>query len=72
MWERYEIDIFVSTSYQVVIEGTRGSGIYSDISIDDVAFSAGCKKSTNGLVTVSRAVTTPSTPVQPCGPGRFQ
>ena len=67
-----EVDLFVSTSFQVVIEGVRGSNYYSDLSIDDVAFSAGCKKSRSGLVTVTRPVTTPSTTVLPCGPGRFQ
>lgn len=71
VWERYEVDILASTSFQVLIEGTRGSSYFSDMAIDDVAFSAGCKKS-SGLVTVTAPVTTPSTTVRPCGAGRFQ
>lgn len=72
-WERYEAPLNVAGSFQVVIEGTRGSNIYSDMAIDDVAFSSGCLQSDgNRLVTATGSVTTPTTPAVPCGAGRFQ
>ena len=66
------MSLAVSSSFQVVIEGTVGSSYYSDIAIDDVAFSSGCTKFTGGLVTSQAGVTTPSTTVTPCGVGFFQ
>lgn len=43
-WYRAEISVPVSNDdYQLVIEGTRGSGYQGDIAIDDVSLSPGCQ-----------------------------
>lgn len=63
----------MDTTFQVVIEGVVGSSFQGDMAIDDTAFSSGCVRSNNGLVTaLSTAPTTPATTISPCGANRFQ
>lgn len=71
-WERDNLALKESLPYQIVLEGTVGSGVYGDIGIDDTSFTDGCNfdKSADSIVTQSTPM--PTSPYQPCPVGQFQ
>lgn len=61
-WNRADIKLNVSTSFQVIIEGRVGDDYHSDIAIDDLSFTPGCQFDPNPLPppTSMTTVTTPT------------
>ncbi|XP_041467546.1 MAM and LDL-receptor class A domain-containing protein 1-like [Lytechinus variegatus] len=57
---------------QVIIEATRGAGIYGDIAIDDTSFTPGCVFSDTPLATVSTVAPTQPPTLPYCPPDTFQ
>ena len=43
MWLRGEATLSSAANFQVIIEGVRGAGFASDIALDDISFTPGCK-----------------------------
>ncbi|XP_019614623.1 PREDICTED: MAM and LDL-receptor class A domain-containing protein 1-like [Branchiostoma belcheri] len=48
VWKEQQIMLPGPQSFQVIIEGWRGTGDYGDIGIDDIIFSSGCFKEDSG------------------------
>lgn len=70
-WERYEIPLNVSQSFQIIIEAKVGDSYLGDIAIDDLTFTPGCQFAQEGLPNPPATTPTPSqgavtTPVPKC------
>jgi len=63
VWLRGEATLSSAANFQVIIEGVRGAGFASDIALDDISFTPGCKF--NGALLPGQP--TPP-PVDPCYP----
>lgn len=44
VWVKIVVNLNSLYLFQILLEGVVGSGYYSDIVIDDIVFSKGCKK----------------------------
>lgn len=71
-WERANIAVSESLPYQIVLEGTVGSGVYGDIGIDDTSFTDGCNFDKSAGSIVTQSTPSPTSPYQPCPLGQFQ
>jgi hypothetical protein len=49
VWVTFTVTLTSTQPFQLVIEGVRGSNYYSDIAIDDISLSAGCRYAASGL-----------------------
>ncbi|XP_057712928.1 MAM and LDL-receptor class A domain-containing protein 1 isoform X2 [Corythoichthys intestinalis] len=51
MWQLAQVDVTVTTAFQVIIEGRRGSNKESDVAIDDITFYHGQCSELSGAMT---------------------
>ncbi|KAH3887722.1 hypothetical protein DPMN_011741 [Dreissena polymorpha] len=66
----YVLDSPVDTrNYQIVIQGSVGTGIHNDIGLDDISLTPGCERANPD--SLPGAPTTAATTIGKCGAGKF-
>ena len=72
VWVQFSQQLVSSQPFQVVIEGVIGRGYRSDLAIDDLVLSSGCRYTGTTLPTAGYITTTASTTPNTCGASKFQ